>query len=143
MSPFDQGVMHLANWIGNAVLPVLAGLIIALGVVEFSRGRPAGRYFVGALAALMGSGLLRFAEVLCSQNQGADQYFAALLALTNVVGNVLMPMFAVVQIVLAVLAWGGVLERSFTSHWMHHTFAAMGALMVSGLLRLFEKFVTG
>ena len=55
MSPFDQGVMHLASWIGNAVLPVLAGLIVALGVVEFSLGRSAGRYFVGALAALMGS----------------------------------------------------------------------------------------
>ena len=65
-----------------------------------------------------------------------------LLTLTNFVGNVLMPFYAAIEIVRLVLGLGGVFERlDVGDDWIRHLMAAMGALMVSGLLRLFEHFV--
>jgi hypothetical protein len=41
-----------------------------------------------------------------------------------------------------VLGLGGVFERLYVGDdWLRHLLAAMGALMISGLLRLLEHFV--
>ena len=94
------------------------------------------------MAALLGSGLLRLAEVISQQNGGADQYMVMLLTVTNFVGNVLMPFYAAIEIVRLVLGIGGVFERlAIGDDWVRHGMAAMGALLVSGLLRLLEYFV--
>jgi len=139
---FQSGLLNLANWVGNVVLPIGAGLILAYGIYQFSKGRELEPYVWGAMAALLGSGLLRLAEVISQQNQGADQYMVTLLTLTNIVGNVLLPFYAAVEIVRLVLGIGGVFERLFVGDdWLRHAIGAMGALMVSGLLRLLEHFV--
>ena len=94
------------------------------------------------MGALMGSGLLRLAEVISQQATDADQYMVMLLTLTNFVGNVLLPFYAAIEIVRLVLGLGGVFERLYVGDdWLRHLLAAMGALMVSGLLRLLEHFV--
>ena len=139
---FQQGMLQLANWFGNVMLPIGAGLILALGIYRYSKGYELERYVYGALGALMGSGLLRLAEVITQQNTGADQYMTTLLTLTNFVGNVLMPFYAVLEVVRLLLGIGGVFERlAIGDDWLRHALAAMGALMVSGLLRLLEHFV--
>ena len=142
MGSFQLGLLNLANWLGNVMLPIGAGLILAYGIYQFSKGRELEPYIWGAMAALLGSGLLRLAEVVTQQNQGADQYMVTLLTLTNIVGNVLLPFYAALEVVRLVLGIGGVFERLFVGDdWLRHAIAAMGALMVSGLLRLLEHFV--
>ena len=34
---FDAGILGLTNWVGNAVMPILAALILALGIFKYSR----------------------------------------------------------------------------------------------------------
>ncbi len=142
MGSFQPGLLNLANWMGNVMLPIGAGLILACGIYQFSKGQELERYVLGAMAALLGSGLLRLAEVISQQNGGADQYMVMLLTVTNFVGNVLMPFYAAIEMVRLVLGIGGVFERRMIGDdWIRHGMAAMGALMVSGLLRLLEFFV--
>src|ERR1035441_7267484 len=142
MGSFQPGLLNLANWMGNVMLPIGAGLILACGIYQFSKGQELERYIYGAMAALLGSGLLRLAEVISQQNGGADQYMVMLLTVTNFVGNVLMPFYAAIEIVRLVLGIGGVFERlAIGDDWVRHGMAAMGALLVSGLLRLLEYFV--
>src|SRR5271166_3522120 len=103
MGSFQPGLLNLANWMGNVMLPIGAGLILACGIYQFSKGQELERYVFGAMAALLGSGLLRLAEVISQQNDGADQYMVMLLTVTNFVGNVLMPFYAAIEIVRLVL----------------------------------------
>jgi hypothetical protein len=140
---FDAGILNLTNWVGNELLIVLAGLILAAGIYRYSKGHDADRYFYGALGALLTSGFLRLAEAMTQQASGADQYWTAILTLTNYVGNVILPTFAAIEVVKLVLGFGGVFERlNIGDDWLRHLFAAMMSLMVSGLLREFEHFVT-
>jgi hypothetical protein len=74
MGSFQPGLLNLANWMGNVMLPIGAGLILACGIYQFSKGQELERYVLGAMAALLGSGLLRLAEVISQQNDGADQF---------------------------------------------------------------------
>ena len=142
MGSLQPGLLNLANWVGNVMLPIGAGLILAFGIYQFSKGYELERYIYGAMAALMGSGLLRLAEAISQQATDANQYMVMLLTLTNFVGNVLMPFYAAIEIVRLVLGLGGVFERlAIGDDWIRHGMAAMGALMVSGLLRLLEYFV--
>ena len=63
--------------------------------------------------------------------------------MTNYVGNVILPTFAAIEVVKLVLGFGGVFERlNIGDDWLRHLFAAMMSLMVSGILREFEHFVT-
>jgi hypothetical protein len=80
---FDGGLLALTNWVGNAVMPILAVLILAVGVFKYSRGYHIEPYIAGTMSALSVSGLLRPAEVFASQGSGATQYWAALLCLAN------------------------------------------------------------
>jgi len=139
---FDQGLLNMTNWIGNGVMPLLAGLMIALGIYKFSRGGDFERYFWGAMGALSVSGLLRLAEVFARQGSGTTQMFAALLALTDWVCNVILPVYAGIEVVRAVLGVSGVGVRlNIGDDWMRHAVAAFAALSCSGLLRLLEHFV--
>ena len=139
---FDQGLLNMTNWIGNGVMPLLAGLMIALGIYKFSRGGDFERYIWGAMGALSVSGLLRLAEVFARQGSGTTQMFAALLALTDWVCNVILPVYAGIEVVRAVLGVSGVGVRlNIGDDWMRHAVAAFAALSCSGLLRLLEHFV--
>jgi len=140
---FDTAILNVTNWVCNQVLVVLAGLILAAGIYRYSKGHDADRYFYGGLASLLASGFLRLAEVMTQQASGANQYWMAILTLTNYVGNVLLPTYAAIEIVKLILGFGGVFERlNIGDDWIRHLFAAMMSLMVSGLLREFEHFVS-
>jgi hypothetical protein len=139
---FDAGILNLTNWVGNELLIVLAGLILAAGIYQYSKGHDADRYFYGGLGALLTSGFLRLAEAMTQQASGANQYWTAILTLTNYVGNVILPTFAGIEVVKLVLGFGGVFDRlNISDNWLRHLFAAMMSLMVSGILREFEHFV--
>ena len=45
---FDAGMLGLTNWVGNAVMPILAVLILALGIFKYSRGYHIEPYIAGA-----------------------------------------------------------------------------------------------
>src|SRR5258707_2408154 len=80
---FDGGLLNLTSWVGNAVMPIFAALILAMGIYKYSRGYHIDPYIGGTLAALSVSGLLRLAEVFASQGSGATQYWSAILSLAN------------------------------------------------------------
>lgn len=139
---FDQGVLNMTNWVGNGVMPLLAALMIALGIYRFSRGGDFERYVWGALGSLSVSGLLRLAEVFAKQGSGSSQMFQALLTLTDWICNVILPVYAGLEIVRAVLGVSGVGSRlNIGDDWLRHVVTAFAALCCSGLLRLFEHFV--
>ncbi len=142
---FTQGVLNLTNWVGNGAMPLLAALMLALGIYRFSKGGDFERYIWGALGSLTVSGLLRLAESFARQpvTTGKDQLFVALLALADWVCNVILPLYAALEVVRAVLGWSGVGTRlNIGDDWLRHVVAAFAALCCSGLLRLFEHFVT-
>ena len=35
---FYNGILNLTNWGGNVILPTLAGLFIAIAIIQFSKG---------------------------------------------------------------------------------------------------------
>src|ERR1700735_3959362 len=108
---FDGGLLNLTNWVGNAVMPILAALILAMGIYKYSRGYHIDPYIGGTMAALSVSGLLRLAEVFASQGSGTSQYWSALLSLANWIGNVILPVYGGIEIARAGLGGGGGLER--------------------------------
>jgi len=130
---FDSGILNFTSWVGNQLLVVLAGLIIAAGIYQYSKGRDADRFFYGGLASLLTSGFLRLAETMTQQASGANQYWTALLTLTNFVCNVVLPTFAGIEVVKLILGVGGVFERlNIGDDWLRHLVAAVMSLMVSG-----------
>ena len=159
MGSFQPGLLNLANWMGNVMLPIGAGLILACGIYQFSKGQELERYVLGAMAALLGSGLLRLAEMISQQNDGADQYMVMLLTVTNFVGNVLMPFYAAIEIVRLVLGIGGVFEGRMISNDFcsprHGGHGGPDGIRPSAIARIFRcewvlrergygtKFVTG
>ena len=139
---FDGGLLQMADWLGNGILPLLAGLLIALSVYRLSKGGDFERYVWAALGALSVSGLLRLLEVFAAQGTGQNQIFQAVLTLTNWVCNVILPVYGSLEIVRAALGVSGVGARlNIGDDWLRHGFAAFAALSCSGLLRLLEHFV--
>ena len=39
MGDLQPGLLNLANWTGNVMLPIGAGLILACGIYQFSKGQ--------------------------------------------------------------------------------------------------------
>jgi len=139
---FDGGLLNLTNWVGNAVMPILAALILAMGIYKYSRGYHIDPYIGGTMAALSVSGLLRLAEVFASQGSGTSQYWSAIISLANWVGNVILPVYGGIEIVRAVLGVGGFFERlNIGDDWIRHFIAGGACLCVSGLMRLMEHFI--
>jgi hypothetical protein len=139
-----NGITHLTNWMGNVIMPTLAGLFFALSVVRYARGYPHQYIAWAGLMCLMVSGLLRGLETFASQSawNNPDTIWITLRGLVNWTCNVFMPVYAVLQIVQGVLAYGGVGQRLYHGMpWVRHFAAAGMALALSGLLRLAEVFV--
>jgi hypothetical protein len=141
---FLNGITNLASWVGNVIMPTVAGLFFALAVIRYAKGY-SHQYIVWAgFLCLMVSGLVRGLEQFAQQaawNNG-DVAWITLRTLVNWLCNVFMPVYAVIQIVAGVLAYGGVGHRIYAGMpWGRHFAAAAMALMLSGLLRLAEFFV--
>ena len=140
----DNGVLHLANWLGNVIMPTLAAAFIIIAILEFSRGQEFAHSMYGALACLMVSGLTRAFETFASQAawNNPDLYWLSIVTLINWVANVILPVYAASQVAAMALRLGVFSPFHPTRGWLRHFVAAALCLMVSGLLRLAEFFVT-
>jgi hypothetical protein len=141
---FDNGILNLANWVGNVIMPTIAAVFIIIAILQFSRGQEFSQSMYGALACLMVSGLTRAFETFASQAawNDPDVYWIALTTLINWFGNVILPVYAAGQVAVGALRIGIFSYIHPTSGWMRHFLAAGLCLMVSGLLRLAEFFVS-
>src|SRR5215475_1305071 len=99
---FENGLLNLTNWAGNVILPTLAGLFFAAAVYRFSKGYSYSHVGYAGFAALMCSGLLRMLERFSSSASwnDPDRYWFSILALVNWVGNVMLPLYGTLQVVL-------------------------------------------
>ena len=140
---FDNGFLHLANWMGNVIMPTISAVFIIVAIVQFSKGQEFSHSMYGALACLLVSGFTRAFETFASQRpwNNPDVYWVALITLVNWVANVILPVYAAAQVAVGALRMGMFSYIHPTSGWMRHFLTAGLCLMVSGLLRLTEFFV--
>jgi hypothetical protein len=141
---FANGLLNLTNWLGNVIMPTMSGLFSAAAIYRFSKAQPYSHFGYAALASLLCSGLLRALESFSSQAawNNPDRYWISILTLVNWVGNVLLPLYGVGQVVLAVLHFGGVLERmTIGEAWVRNLVSAICCFALSGILRLGEFWV--
>ncbi|HEX5424582.1 MAG TPA: hypothetical protein VFW94_13625 [Candidatus Acidoferrales bacterium] len=140
---FTNGLLNLTNWVGNVILPTLAALFFAIAVLKFARSESYASSMYGGFACLMASGLLRAMETFASQRawNDPDVYWVSLLTLVNWVCNVLMPVYAGLQVAAGAARMGIITRIHPTEGWMRHFVAAGLCLMLSGLLRLAEFFI--
>ena len=141
---FYNGILNLTNWGGNVILPTLAGLFIAIAIIQFSKGSAYQHAMYGGFLCLMASGLLRAFETFASQRSwnSPDLVWAGIASLVDWICNVLLPVYAGLQVAAGGLQLAGVSNRFQPVSWMKHFAAAGLCLLVSGLLRLGEFFVT-
>jgi len=140
---FTNGILNLTNWAGNVILPTLAGLFFAIAVSRFARSESSAAAMYGGLLCLMASGLLRAMETFASQRawNDPDVYWMSLVSLVDWICNVLMPIYAGLQVAAGALRMGIVTRIHPTEGWMRHFVAAGLCLLLSGLVRLAEFFV--
>lgn len=141
---FEAGLLNLTNWAGNVIMPTLAGLFFAGAIYHFSKGHPYSHLSWAGFASLMCSGLLRTLESFAQQAgpNDPDRYWISILMLVNWTGNVLLPLYGVMQVVMMVLHSVGVLERmNIGDPWVRNLTAAMMCFGLSGLLRLAEFWI--
>jgi hypothetical protein len=140
----ENGLLNLTNWTGNVIMPTVAGLVFAAALSQFSKGHPYSHFSWAGFAALMCSGLLRTLEAFAQQAGASDpdRYWISILTLVNWVGNVMLPLYGVIQVVMLVLHSAGVLERmTIGDAWVRNLVAAMMCFGLSGLLRLVEFWI--
>jgi hypothetical protein len=141
---FEHGLLNLTNWAGNVIMPTSAGLFFAAAIYRFSKAQPYSHLSWSGFAALMCSGLLRALEGFAQQAgpNDPDRYWISILMLVNWVGNVILPLYGALQVVMSVLHFGGVLERlTIGDAWVRNMAAAMMCFGLSGLLRLAEFWI--
>ena len=140
----DGAVTNLASWAGNVIMPTMAGAFFAGAVYRYSKGGQFEQLLFGGFASLMCSGMLRALEGFV-QNAGptsADGYWTAVMNLVNWIANVILPVFALTQLAAMGMHMGGVVSEIYPgSTWIRKFVAAMGALMVSGMVRFAESMV--
>ena len=85
----SNGLLNLTNWLGNVIMPTMAGLFAAAAIYRFSKGHPYQHLGYAALASLMCSGLLRVMESFSNQASwnNPDRYWISILTLVNWVGT--------------------------------------------------------
>ena len=140
----ETGILNLTNWLGNLIMPTLAGLFFAAAIYSFSKGLHWQTYSYAAFASLMCSGILRLLESFSQAGAWNDpaRFWLATLALVNWVGNVALPLYGVVQVVLMVLHFAGLLERlTIGEVWVRNLVGAICAFSLSGILRLAEAWI--
>jgi hypothetical protein len=141
---FANGMLNLTNWLGNVIMPTIAGLFAAAAIYHFAKGRQFQHLAGAALGSLLCSGLLRVLETFANQRtwDNPDRYWISILTLVNWVGNVLLPLYGVGQVVLAVAHYAGLLERmTIGEAWVRNLVAAMCCFCLSGILRLGEFWI--
>ena len=140
---FDHGILHLANWVGNVIMPTLASAFMIIAILQFSKVQEFANSMYGTLACLMVSGLTRAFETFASQAawNNPDLYWLSIVTLINWVANVILPVYAAFQVAAMALRLGVFSLVDSSSGWLRHFVTAALCLMVSGLVRLAEFFV--
>ncbi len=141
---FENGILNLTGWAGNVIMPTLSGLLFAAAIYRFSKAQPYSHLSWGGFAALMCSGWLRLLEAFAQQAAATDpnRYWIALLGSVNWTANVMLPLYGALQVTIAVLHFGGVLERATIGDaWARNALAATLCFGLSGLLRLAEFWI--
>ena len=140
---FSNGILNLTNWVGNVILPTLAGLFFVIAVVRFSRGLTHYSAMYGGFLCLMGSGLVRALETFTRQRSwnDPDVYWVSLVTLVNWIANVIMPLYAALEVAAGGVSLASGMRIHQTSNWQRHFLSAGLCLLLSGLLRLAEYFV--
>jgi hypothetical protein len=141
---FENGLLNLTNWAGNVIMPTVAGLLFVAAVYRFAKAQAYSHLSWAGFAALMCSGLLRALEGFAQQAgpNDPDRYWISILTLVNWTANVMLPLYGVLQVVMTVLHFGGVLERmTIGDAWSRNVLAAMMCFGLSGLLRLAEFWI--
>lgn len=140
-----QAILAMVNWLGLTMMPILAGLFLAVGVYKYSKGESIERAVIGVLVAISISGLTRLAEYFVvtspSVTAGGDTYSNALLNVTNWVANVILPVYAGVEVVRAGMSFEELTTLKTDLKPVKHFMAAVMCLSVSATLRLLEYFV--
>ncbi len=95
-------------------------------------------------AAAFGGELLRAFETFASQRawDDPDIYWVALVSLVDWLCNVILPLYAALQVAAGAVALATDVCFHYSSAWMRHFAAAGMCLLLSGFLRLAEYFVT-
>jgi hypothetical protein len=140
---FTNGILNLTNWAGNVILPALTGLFFAIAILRFARSESPSVAMYGGFLCLMASGLLRAMETFASQRpwNDPDVYWIAIVSFVDWICNVLMPLYAGLQVAAGALRMGIIARVHPTEGWMKHFVAAGFCLLLSGLVRLAEFFV--
>ncbi len=141
---FENGILNLTNWAANVIMPTLAGLFFAAAIYRFSKAQSHSHLLYSGFAALMCSGLLRLLEAFAQQAGAAnpDRYWLSILTLVNWVGNVMLPLYGVLQVVLMTTHFAGLLERmTIGEAWVRNAVSALACFGLSGLLRLAEFWI--
>ena len=141
---FYNGILHLTNWAANVILPTLAGLFFAIAILRFSRGLAYYQQMYGGFLCLLGSGVVRALETFASQRgwNNPDVYWMSLVSLVDWTCNVIMPLYAALEVTAGGLALASNMRVHHTSNWQRHFLVAGLCLLLSGLLRLAEYFVS-
>ena len=145
---FSNGLLNLTDWAGNVIMPTLAALFIAFAVIQYARGyhHLYSTWAYAALMCLLVSGILRMFERFAGQLgwNNPDLYWSALLNLVDWFANVILPVYAGMQVAVGAMKFGGLFENQLHHQFSHarHFLGAILCLLVSGLLRLGEFFVT-
>ncbi len=141
---FYNGILNLTNWTGNVILPTLAAVFFVVAILRFSRGQAYYQAMYGGLLCLMESGLVRALETFASQRAWNDPnvYWISLVTLVNWVANVIMPLFAALEVVAGGVTLATDIRVHYSQSWQRHFLTAGLCLLISGLLRLAEFFVS-
>jgi hypothetical protein len=97
---FLNGITNLTNWMGNVIMPTLAALFFALGVLRFAHGQAHTYTPWAGFLCLMVSGVLRGIETFAAQAawNNPDLVWITLRGLVNWTCNVILPVYAVLQL---------------------------------------------
>jgi hypothetical protein len=141
---FENGILNLTNWAVNVIMPTIAGLFLAAAIYRFSKAQPHAHLGYAGFAALMCSGFVRLLETFAQQSgaNSVDRYWISILTLVDWVGNVMLPLYGVIQVVMLVLHFAGVLERANIGEaWARNAVSALASFGLSGILRLAEFWI--
>ena len=144
----DAGLMNLANWLGNIMMPIYGALVLATGVYKYSKGESIERCFIGVMVCISISALNALAQYFVTNNpsvnigtSSADTYANTFLNIANWVGNVILPVYAGIEVVRGGMATLETSAMKTDLKPMKHFMSAVMCLSISAIMRLIEYFV--
>lgn len=143
---FEHGLLHLANWLGNTILPTLGCLFLAIAVVQYARGYHhlySTWSYAGLLCLLVSSATRLFESWTAGTYNDPDLYWHGILHMVDWICNVILPVYAVMHVAVGAvkLSTTNALARDIMTPGRHFIGAIL-CLVASGLARLAEFFVT-